>query len=140
MLASMGREPTPGPWQEAAAQTLRSRLAEPDGSMTAFVVDSPHRPGMLAACVVGVIENRLAGPDNPTGKLGYVFSVATDPDHRRQGYSRACMQRLLAWYQQRGIIKVDLRASAQGEPLYRSLGFVRTPDPAMRLTLLRDGA
>ncbi len=30
---------------------------------------------------------------------------------------------------------VDLRASPEAEPLYRSLGFKRTRDPAMRLTL-----
>jgi hypothetical protein len=49
------------------------------------------------------------------------------------------MQRLLAWYRRRGITTVDLRASTEGEPLYRSLGFVRTRDPAMQLILHRDG-
>jgi GNAT superfamily N-acetyltransferase len=124
-----------GGWQAQAERTLRRRLSEPDGTMTALVVDDPERPGRLAACVVGVIEQRLSGPDNPTGAVGYVFSVATDPERRRRGYSRACMVRLLAWFAQRGITTVDLRASAEGEPLYRSLGFVRTSDPAMRLYL-----
>jgi GNAT superfamily N-acetyltransferase len=136
MFASIGEEePIPGPWQESALESLRSRLAEPDGSLAAFVVDSPQRPGTLAACVVGVIESLLGSPDNSTGELGYVFSVVTDPDHRRRGYSRACMQRLLDWYQQRGVTTVDLKASAEAEPLYLSLGFVRTRDPAMRLVL-----
>lgn len=62
-------------------------------------------------------------------------SVATDPDMRRRGYSRACMEALLAWFRERGVPRIDLRASCDGEPLYTSLGFVRTPDPAMRLTL-----
>jgi GNAT superfamily N-acetyltransferase len=139
MLASItGEELAPGPWQETTVRTLRTRLA--DGSLVAFVVDAPQEPGKLAACVLGVIEHRLGSPDNPTGELGYVFSVATDPGHRRRGYSRACMARLLTWYQRRGIAKVDLRASKEAEPLYRSLGFVRTRDPAMRLTLPRPGA
>ncbi|MCW2640042.1 MAG: family N-acetyltransferase [Dactylosporangium sp.] len=136
MLASIGgEEPADGPWRETTLGTLRTRLAEPDGSLAVFVVDSPDQPGTLAACVVGVIESRLGSPDNSAGEMGYVFSVATDPDHRRRGYSRACMQRLLAWYQQRDVTTVDLKASAEGEPLYRSLGFVRTRDPAMRLIL-----
>jgi GNAT superfamily N-acetyltransferase len=140
MLASVaGVDPSSGSWQETTAAMLRKRLAEPDGSMTAFVVEAPDEPGRLAACVVGVIEYRLGGPDNPSGETGYVFSVATDPEHRRRGYSRACMQQLLAWYRRRGVTKVDLRASRQGEPLYRSLGFVRSPDPAMRLMLPGSG-
>lgn len=116
-------------------ETLRKRLAEPDGSLVAFVVDDPDDPATLAACVMGSIEYRLGGPDNPSGQVGHVFNVATDPDRRRRGYARACMRELLDWYQRRGITKVDLRSSAQAEPLYSSLGFVRTPDPAMRLRL-----
>jgi GNAT superfamily N-acetyltransferase len=119
-------------WQPAAVDTLRKKLADPAGDLTAFVVE---RPGGLAACAVGTIEYRLGGPGNPHGMSGYVFSVATDPDMRRRGYSRACMEALLAWFRERGVSKIDLRASSDGEPLYASLGFVRTPDPAMRLTL-----
>jgi GNAT superfamily N-acetyltransferase len=119
-------------WQPAAVDTLGKKLADPAGDLTAFVVE---RPGGLAACAVGTIEYRLGGPGNPHGMSGYVFSVATDPDMRRRGYSRACMEALLAWFRERGVSKIDLRASSDGEPLYASLGFVRTPDPAMRLTL-----
>lgn len=119
-------------WQPAAVEMLRKRLAEPRGTMAAFVVE---RPGGLAACAVGTIEYRLGGPADPTGATGYVFSVATDPDRRRRGHSRACMEALIAWFRERDVHKVDLRASEEGEPLYASLGFVRTPDPAMRLTM-----
>ncbi len=119
-------------WQPPAVEVLREKLADPAGDLTAFVVE---RPGGLAACAVGTIEYRLGGPGNPHGISGYVFSVATDPDMRRRGYSRACMEGLLGWFRERGVPKIDLRASQDGAPLYASLGFVRTPDPAMRLTL-----
>ncbi|MER6612306.1 GNAT family N-acetyltransferase [Streptomyces xantholiticus] len=126
-------------WQPAAVTTLRDRLGDPAGSLTAFVVERPVEgpggPGGLAACAVGTIEYRLGGPGNPEGTCGYVFSVATDEDMRRRGYSRACMEGLLGWFRERGVRKIDLRASSDGEPLYTSLGFVRTPDPAMRLSL-----
>jgi RimJ/RimL family protein N-acetyltransferase len=134
MIASYrGDEPPPGPWQDHAELFLRTRLAEPDGSLAAFVVDRPGGSGKLAACAVGSIEYRLAGPDNPSGTSGYVFNVATDPDQRRRGYSRACVAALVAWFARRGVTKVDLKASPEAEPLYASLGFARTPDPAMRL-------
>lgn len=136
MLAAMhGRQPAPGPWQETAVETLRRRLADADGSLAAFVVDKPDGPGELAACVIGVIECRLGGPDNPSGDIGYVFNVATDPGYRRRGYSRAGMKALLGWYRQRGVTRVDLGASKDGEPLYRALGFVPRSSPTMRLTL-----
>jgi GNAT superfamily N-acetyltransferase len=88
---------------------------------------------MLAACAVGVIERRLGSPDNPSGEFGYVFNVATDPGYRRRGYSRACMEAVLDWYRQREVAKVELRASAEGEPLYLALGFVPVGAPTLRL-------
>ncbi|MEU2111776.1 GNAT family N-acetyltransferase [Streptomyces sp. NPDC019507] len=133
MLASTARQGPPETvWQAAAVETLRRRLADPEGDMAAFVVE---RPGGLAACAVGTIEHRIGGPADPTGRTGYVFSVATDHDLRRRGHSRACVEALLGWFRARGVRRIDLRASAEAEPLYASLGFVRTPDPAMRLTL-----
>jgi RimJ/RimL family protein N-acetyltransferase len=136
MIASyLGDEPPPGPWQDHAELFLRTRLAQAEGSLAAFVVERAGGPGKLAACAVGSIEYRLAGPDNPGGTTGYVFNVATDPDQRRRGYSRACLEGLVAWFAQRGVTKLDLKASPEAEPLYASLGFTRTADPAMRLRL-----
>lgn len=136
MLASVtGAEPPPGPWRDAVRETLRERLVEPEELMAAFVVDAPDRPGTLAACAVGTIDRRLGGPGNPSGRVGYVFNVCTDPDHRRRGYSRACLTALLEWYRRRGVRTVDLRASEAGEPLYRSLGFRPTSGPTLRLSL-----
>jgi GNAT superfamily N-acetyltransferase len=134
MLAGMsGREPAPGPWQDAAARTLARRLPEPGGSLAAFVVGRPNGSGAVVACAVGVIECRLGDPDNPSGEIGHVFNVATDPGYRRRGYSRACMEALLGWYRQRGVARIDLRASPDGEPLYRALGFAPAAGRAMRL-------
>jgi GNAT superfamily N-acetyltransferase len=137
--ATAGPEPPGDGWRRAALETLRSRLAGPDPMLAAFVVDRPERPGALAACAVGTVEYRLGKPDNPTGQVGYVFNVATDPDRRRRGYSRGCVTALVDWFRHRGIRTVDLRASPEAEPLYRSLGFVRTGDPAMRLRLPAPG-
>ena len=43
------------------------------------------------------------------------------------------MTALLAWYADRGVGAVDLRASPDGEPLYADLGFTRTSAAGMRL-------
>jgi GNAT superfamily N-acetyltransferase len=132
MVGSMGDgRPLTGDWQRTGAEVVRRLLAGPDAAVAAFVVDRPHSAG-LAACVVGQVDQRLPGPRDPTGLRGYVYNVATDEAYRRRGYSRACMRALLDWFDGRGVHTVDLRASADGEPLYASLGFVRTRDPAMR--------
>lgn len=122
-------------WHVESLPVLRERLAEPDGDFAAFVVDRPDRPGALAALAAGTLEYRIGKASNPRGRVGYVFSVATDPDARRRGYARACMAELLEWFREREVGQVDLTASAEAQPLYESLGFARTGDPFMRLML-----
>ncbi|MFJ7147900.1 GNAT family N-acetyltransferase [Streptomyces sp. NPDC100445] len=122
-------------WHAESLPTLRERLGEEDGDFAAFVVDRAGRPGALAALVAGTVEYRIGRAGNPRGRVGYVFSVATDPDARRRGYARACMTELLAWFRARGAGHVLLNAAPEAEPLYASLGFTRDADPSMRLPL-----
>ncbi|MFD4956431.1 GNAT family N-acetyltransferase [Streptomyces sp. NPDC058451] len=122
-------------WHVESLPVLKVRLAEQDGDFAAFVVDHPEQPGALASLAAGTLEYRIGRADNPRGRVGYVFSVATDPDARRHGYARACMESLLDWFRERGAAHVDLNASAEAAPLYADLGFVRKPDPSMRLRL-----
>ncbi|MFJ9564933.1 GNAT family N-acetyltransferase [Streptomyces fuscichromogenes] len=122
-------------WHAGARPALEERLGEPDGDFAAFVVDHPDRPGALAALVVGTVDYRIGKARSPHGRSGYVFSVATDPDARRRGYARACMEELLAWFRERGAGQVMLTASVEARPLYAALGFVHKPDPTMMLTL-----
>ena len=131
MFSAMnGRPVDTGEWRRAGAAMLRDLLA--GDTMAAFVVDREDAAG-LAACAVGQVDRRLPGPGDPSGLRGYVYNVATLPAYRRRGFSRACMTALLEWYARLGIGTIDLRASPEGEPLYRSLGFRHTSSPAMRL-------
>jgi ribosomal protein S18 acetylase RimI-like enzyme len=113
-------------WQDALAQVLKDELT--GDTMRILVVDGD---GGLAACGVGIIERRLPGPRLPNGRLGQVINVVTDPAHRRRGHSRAIMNELLGWFAEREVARVDLHASVDGEPLYRALGFVDHPEPAL---------
>ncbi|MGW5614214.1 GNAT family N-acetyltransferase [Streptomyces sp. NPDC003877] len=122
-------------WHGESLPTLRARLADPEGDFAAFVVDHPERPGALASLVAGTIDYRIGRAGDPRGRVGFVFSVATDPGTRRRGYARACMTTLLEWFRERGVRRVQLTASAEAEPLYVSLGFRPKPDPLLELTL-----
>ncbi|MFI6464708.1 GNAT family N-acetyltransferase [Streptomyces sp. NPDC050528] len=134
MIDSMAGSDPATDWHAESLPTLRERLAS-DEDFGAFVVEHPERPGALAALVVGTVDYRIGKAGNPRGTVGFVFSVATDPDARRRGYARACMEELLAWFRERGARRVQLTASAAAEPLYASLGFLPKPDPLMELKL-----
>ncbi|MGX1561686.1 GNAT family N-acetyltransferase [Streptomyces sp. NPDC055506] len=122
-------------WHGESLPTLKTKLGESGGDFAAFVVDHPERPGALASLVAGTIDYRIGKSGDPQGKVGFVFSVATDPEARRRGYARACMQTLLEWFRTHGARRVQLTASPEAEPLYVSLGFRPKPDPLLELTL-----
>ncbi|MGW0626928.1 GNAT family N-acetyltransferase [Streptomyces sp. NPDC002758] len=122
-------------WHGESLPSLRDRLGEPEGDFAVFVVDHPERPGALATLAAGTIEYRIGRAANPLGTVGFVFSVATDPEARRRGYARACMGELLEWFRSRGAGQVQLTASAEARPLYDSLGFRPKPDPLLELRL-----
>ncbi|WP_434582261.1 GNAT family N-acetyltransferase [Carbonactinospora thermoautotrophica] len=127
MFSTLDRIQRPGPWQAACEAELRERLGQ-DPTLAAYVIDASHG---LAASAIGTITRSLPAPGNPSGLSGYIQSVVTEPAYRRRGYARATTQELLAWFNQRGCCRVELHASPAAEPLYRSLGFIDSPDVAM---------
>lgn len=135
MIDSMAHADRSTDWHTESLPVLRARLAEREGDFAAFVVDHPERPRALAALVAGTLDYRIGRAGNPLGTVGYVFSVATDPDARRRGYARACMDTLLGWFRERGACRAQLTTSAEGAPLYASLGFRPKPDPLLELWL-----
>ncbi|WP_406204952.1 GNAT family N-acetyltransferase [Streptomyces decoyicus] len=122
-LAMNGRD-SPGSWERDAEATVRRQLVGADARLAGFVVagdeaGAPH----LAACALGTVEERLPSPSHPSGRFGFVFNVCTDPRYRGRGYARATTEALLGWFAERGVTRVDLHATDDAEPLYRSLGF-----------------
>ncbi|MFG2648082.1 GNAT family N-acetyltransferase [Streptomyces sp. NPDC048436] len=115
-----------GGWMGALAVLLKDRMTA--DSLRILVVDGDSG---LAACGIGSVEQRLPGPHLQNGRVGLVIGVVTDPAYRRRGHSRSVMRGLLDWFAEREVARVDLYASPEGEPLYRDLGFVDHPDPAL---------
>jgi ribosomal protein S18 acetylase RimI-like enzyme len=126
-----GSRPSSGDdWRDACAAALKEQFAS--DSMRIVVVDGgTGDDGGPVACGMGVIEQRLPSPHNRAGRVGYIFGIVTDRGHRGRGHARAVMRDLLAWFDARGIERVDLHASDQGIPLYRSLGFTEHPEPTL---------
>jgi len=133
MFADMG-EGGDDRWWSACEADLRAAFA---GDWTAaFVLDAPDGAG-LACAVVGTLDRRLPGPGRLGQNIvvGHVSSMATDPRWRRRGMARVALQSLLEWFAARGAVQVGLTATADGEALYRSLGFTEPANRALRLSL-----
>ncbi|HUY60299.1 MAG TPA: GNAT family N-acetyltransferase [Candidatus Dormibacteraeota bacterium] len=135
LLAGTGAPPGDGGWQAACTAYLRRALA--DGTVVGAVVDG-REPGALVATGLVALRRVAPGPRNPRGQEAYVYSMYTESGWRRRGLARAILQRLLAEVGRRGIAVVELHATAQGEPLYASLGF--RPRPEGRPMRLVTGA
>jgi ribosomal protein S18 acetylase RimI-like enzyme len=107
-------------WARWRASALDVVSSLPGDDACLVVVEHPVRPGKLAACGAGVVNRRLPNPFHPHDLVGYVQWMSTDPAFRRQGMARAVLRAVLAWFSQRGVDNVELHATAEGEPLYRS--------------------
>jgi GNAT superfamily N-acetyltransferase len=104
-----------------------------EGRTGVFVADA-EEPGRLASCVAATIFERLPGPRNPGAKrAAYVQWMCTDPPYRRRGLGRAVLTALLDWLWAEGVSCIELHATADGNPLYRSFGFEDPPQPQLRL-------
>lgn len=112
-------------WTAWRATALRAVACLPSEEMAVFVAEDPDCPGTLVSCGAGVVQPRLPVPWRAASPAGYVQWMSTEPAFRRRGLGRAVLRAVLAWFEERGIDNVELHATDQGAPLYRSEGFWR---------------
>ena len=119
MFESMGHDASDAEWQREGERHVQERLG---ADLAVLVVEHPDG-GRLVSSAAGTVAHRLPVPRNPAGRAGYIQWVATEPAFRRRGLARLTMEALLAWFEAAGVPNVELHATADGEALYRSLGF-----------------
>jgi GNAT superfamily N-acetyltransferase len=137
MLSDMGMLAAgadPG-WRDKAEAWFARRLDDKD-DFAAFVIE--HLDLGVVSCAAGVCDQHAPGPGNPGGGQGLVFNMSTDPQYRRRGYARACLDALLTWFRDETEARViNLNATGDGIALYTSLGFTEPRYPALQLRLAR---
>ena len=79
--------------------------------------------GSIVSLAFMLVSEKPPNPRFVHGRIGTVFNVYTVPEHRRQGLARTVITELVADAGRRGLDLVELNATRQGYPLYRSLGF-----------------
>ena len=128
MFESMGHDPANPEWESEGRRQIRERLGN---DLAVLVVEHPDG-GSLVSSAAGSVTRRLPGPHNPSGRVGFVQWVATEPAFRRRGFARLTMEGLLTWFGGLGVPSVELFATPDAEGLYRSLGFGETGGRALR--------
>lgn len=130
MHQAMGDDPDVPGWREACTAALTRRLADTD-RFVAFVVDVD---GATVSGGVGWLEEHLPSPHQLDGRRGHIASMSTDPAHRRAGHGRAVLHGLLGWFAELAVVRIDLRATPDGLPLYEAAGFRRLGGASMAWT------
>ena len=77
----------------------------------------------IVSCAFLLIVEKPMSPAFINGRTGIVLNVYTCPSCRRRGCARIIMEALLSEARKMEISEIELKATEDGYPLYRSLGF-----------------
>ncbi len=107
------------------AAAIRSALpgylrAHLDRDLFVYVV---REGGRIAACAFLLVTEKPMSPRFLNGRTGTVLNVFTRPDSRRKGCGRAVTEALLAGAEEMALSVVELKATGDGYPLYKAVGF-----------------
>ena len=123
----------------AALVTLwhRCALVGPDIERSIdFARNRDHIAILLGKCPEALIASVMVGHD---GHAGFLYFVAVDPGHRRQGWGRAVVAAAEDWLAARGIWRAMLMIRQDNEAVtgfYDRLGWGQVPHIVMQKRLL----
>ena len=78
----------------------------------------------IVSCAFLLIVEKPMSPAFINGKTGIVLNVYTCPLYRRRGCAKLIMEALLSEAREAEISVIELKATEDGYPLYRSVGFM----------------
>ena len=107
------------------ANQLYYELHVKDGSHLAFVAEYEREP---CGCGSVCLTEELPSPDNPGGRCAYLMNIYVRKNFRNHGIAHAIVKRLLEEARNRDCGKIYLETTADGKPVYTSLGFRDMPD------------
>ena len=70
-----------------------------------------------------VLHEMTPNPSFPNGRTGTVLNVYVSPEYRRHGTASQLMELLISDAREMELDYIELKASADGYPLYKKLGF-----------------
>ena len=78
----------------------------------------------IVSCAFLLTVEKPMSPAFINGRTGMVLNVYTCPSYRRKGCAKKIMEALLSEAKKMEISVIELKATEDGYPLYRSVGFV----------------
>ncbi len=79
--------------------------------------------GRLVAAAHLLIIEKPANPNMPNGLIGEVYSVFTEKEYRGRGICTQLMKDLVDFARAKKLSFVDLKATDEGYPVYKKVGF-----------------
>ena len=121
MFAAMGRaEESLLDQVRRASESWTARMIR-EGKYLGWITIDDRRPIASAGML---ILDWPPHPFDPAGEVrAYLLNVFVEPDYRGRGLARGLLQQCIAEARRRNIGVISLHASAEGRPLYESLGF-----------------
>jgi GNAT superfamily N-acetyltransferase len=118
--------------EEAFVEVTRRYFEEklPTGEYAAWLAEADTE---IVGVSGTVFWERPPTPKNMTGRDAYILNVYTLPAWRRKGIGTRLMETTLEAVRAAGVGRAWLRATVDGEPLYRKLGFEPIEPDAMEL-------
>ena len=92
----------------------------PDNSHISFIASYN---GVDCGCGGICLTEELPSPDNPTGKCAYLMNIYVRKEYRSNGIAHKIVSRLVEEAKNRKCGKIYLETTADGKPVYLSLGF-----------------
>lgn len=96
-----------------------------DGSHFAVVAKTD---GEECGCGGVCFTDELPSPDNPSGRCAYLMNIYVREPYRQHGVAHSIVARLIEESKKRECGKIYLETTADGRPVYLSLGFRDFPD------------
>lgn len=87
-----------------------------------FVFIAENENHIISSAMLAVIE-KPANPTFPTGKFGNILNVYTERSYRRKGIATKVLKNLLDYSKELNLDFIELKATEDGYPLYKKLGF-----------------
>lgn len=127
-------------WREEVIRNVfgqepdKDLLAENRRYYTQHIVDGTHLAfvatvdGEDAGCGAICITEELPSPDNQSGRCAYLMNIYVREALRNQGVAHAIVSRLIEESKRLDCDKIYLETTAEGKPVYESLGFHKMPD------------